>query len=353
MTNGKVQRRSFLYLCGTIALAGCTDDLPDSEGVLTEQEFKARINALGVESATVKSNREIDLLSRDGKEATIQLHSGGNTYFITEEDGSVRRYKLEVETLEATVTSTSQQSNTERQLVAPQLRSLETPDRERQLAASHPRVKRAKQIEPDVYELELETERQETAAQAFGIIETFKLIIWGLELVVAVLEFLTGVNTGDQIWSILIGLLQEYSLTSLGTETTADGTAQTTESSTVEESVSTAPVVEMGDLAFEPPILAVEPGTTVQWVNRDSFSHTVTSTQFHDNAEPWNFNMEVLAGESVSYTFTQPGVYQYYCGVHGENTMCGAVLVGDVSLTGTLPCESSEVDSSHSSGLLE
>jgi plastocyanin len=51
-------------------------------------------------------------------------------------------------------------------------------------------------------------------------------------------------------------------------------------------------------------------GQTVTWVNRDASAHTVTSTA-------GVFDSGVVAsGATYSYTFTQPGTYQYYCTIH-------------------------------------
>lgn len=97
--------------------------------------------------------------------------------------------------------------------------------------------------------------------------------------------------------------------------------------------------VAMVNTAFDPVRLEIDPGTTVEWVNEDSFGHDVVSTQFNDAAEQWDFETDVGSGQSASYTFESAGVYEYYCSIHGETSMCGAVVVGDASLGGSLPCE--------------
>ncbi len=100
-------------------------------------------------------------------------------------------------------------------------------------------------------------------------------------------------------------------------------------------------VVTMANTAFEPVRTAVDTGTTVEWVNEDDFDHDVTATQFHDAAADWDVDADVPAGERVTHTFEESGVYQFYCSVHGEGSMCGAVLVGDASLDAAMPCEDS------------
>lgn len=81
--------------------------------------------------------------------------------------------------------------------------------------------------------------------------------------------------------------------------------------------------VEMIETAFEPTEITVGPGTTVTWINRDSFDHTVTSGV---RGEPTDlFDETVPAGESFSYTFEEPGTYEYFCSLHPG--MDGTVIV--------------------------
>lgn len=91
--------------------------------------------------------------------------------------------------------------------------------------------------------------------------------------------------------------------------------------------------------SFDPVRLEAEPGATVEWVNEDSFAHDVTSAQFHDKAASWDIAKDLPAGATVSNTFDSEGIYEYTCKIHGQSTMCGVVLVGDVSLDASLPCE--------------
>lgn len=95
----------------------------------------------------------------------------------------------------------------------------------------------------------------------------------------------------------------------------------------------------MVDTSFQPLRTSVDPGTTVEWTNEDSFGHDVTAAQFHDAAAAWDFAVDVGPGESATHTFDSAGVYEYACTIHGRSSMCGAVLVGDASLDKSLPCE--------------
>lgn len=99
-------------------------------------------------------------------------------------------------------------------------------------------------------------------------------------------------------------------------------------------------LVTASSSTFDPMRMSVEPGTEVTWQNEDSYTHTVDSEQFHDKAADWSKSSRMSAnGGETSHTFEEAGVYEYYCTVHGKEKMCGVVLVGDVSLDASLPCE--------------
>ncbi|MFC4989307.1 cupredoxin domain-containing protein [Saliphagus infecundisoli] len=92
----------------------------------------------------------------------------------------------------------------------------------------------------------------------------------------------------------------------------------------------------MKDEAFDPVQKTVAPGTTVVWKNTGLADHLVDSVQFHDAADQWQFRTQTLrSGDSAVYAFDQEGVYEYYCGLQGEE-MCRVILVGDVSLSSAM-----------------
>jgi plastocyanin len=76
---------------------------------------------------------------------------------------------------------------------------------------------------------------------------------------------------------------------------------------------------------FNPPSLIIPPGTTVVWVNEDAGVHSVTEgtpeTQDH------LFDFEIPPGGYVMFTFSEPGLYTYYCRYHEHEA--GDVLVMD------------------------
>jgi plastocyanin len=80
--------------------------------------------------------------------------------------------------------------------------------------------------------------------------------------------------------------------------------------------------VDLRDNCFVQTILRVTPGKSVTWTNRDGTEHAVTGM-----AGTWGDYDTFLPGKSVSYRFTRPGIYPYFCYVHPG--MVGAVVVGD------------------------
>lgn len=83
-----------------------------------------------------------------------------------------------------------------------------------------------------------------------------------------------------------------------------------------------AVVVTMKDFAFTPKTIAIKIGTTVSFINQDPVKHTVTSDTGLFNSG------DILPGQTFTYTFTQAGVYPYYCVFHGDK--------GGVDMAGTV-----------------
>jgi plastocyanin len=117
--------------------------------------------------------------------------------------------------------------------------------------------------------------------------------------------------------------------------------ATTTRTSTPLPTVADEPRVIAAAESFTPSRLRVAPETTVTWENTGSDTHTVQSDVFNPEvATEWSYySLDLVSGNTASYTFDDRGIYEYYCTVHGQDTMCGVVLVGDVRYTATLPCE--------------
>ncbi len=79
------------------------------------------------------------------------------------------------------------------------------------------------------------------------------------------------------------------------------------------------PTVNIDNFVFGPEALTVTVGTTVTWVNRDDIPHNVV-------ANDKSFKSKVMdTDEKFSFTFTKPGEYGYFCGLHPH--MTGKVIV--------------------------
>lgn len=81
--------------------------------------------------------------------------------------------------------------------------------------------------------------------------------------------------------------------------------------------------VRMEDNFFDQANITVEPGTTVTWVQSGNNPHTTTS---YDGL--WDSGMlEGGSGGTFSFTFEEPGTYDYYCIPHESMGMTGSVTV--------------------------
>jgi plastocyanin len=66
---------------------------------------------------------------------------------------------------------------------------------------------------------------------------------------------------------------------------------------------------------YQPGRIQVKAGTTVTWLNEDEIFHTVTAVAREGKGGGFDAPLEGK-GKSFSFTFSQPGVYTYYCDRH-------------------------------------
>jgi plastocyanin len=98
--------------------------------------------------------------------------------------------------------------------------------------------------------------------------------------------------------------------------------------------------VEVDAEGFAPLRVAVDPGHRVRWENVDATAHDVTPDTAVGGAADWEFDADtVKPGTALDRVFEERGLYAYRCGIHGREAMCGAVVVGDVSVDTALPCQ--------------
>jgi len=73
--------------------------------------------------------------------------------------------------------------------------------------------------------------------------------------------------------------------------------------------------IKIDNFSFAPETLTVPAGTTVTWVNQDDVPHNIVSSEGKTLKSP-----VMDTDEKFSYTFTKPGTYPYYCGIHPKMT---------------------------------
>jgi plastocyanin len=94
--------------------------------------------------------------------------------------------------------------------------------------------------------------------------------------------------------------------------------------------------VEIGDNTYTPKELSVPVGATVVWTHKGQKKHTVTAD------DGWFKSDVLLNGASFKQTFDKPGIYPYYCEIHGGaggQGMSGVVKVGDGGYGAPPPAE--------------
>jgi plastocyanin len=80
-----------------------------------------------------------------------------------------------------------------------------------------------------------------------------------------------------------------------------------------------AVAIEIDNFTFGVVSIEVAAGTTVKWTNRDDVPHTVVSSTKLFKSPPLD------TGEAFSYTFKEPGTFEYYCSMHPR--MTGKIVV--------------------------
>ncbi len=77
--------------------------------------------------------------------------------------------------------------------------------------------------------------------------------------------------------------------------------------------------VIIDQFTFTPQRVTVKAGASVAWINDDDIPHTVASSTKV-------FKSKALdTSDKFSFTFTTPGVYEYFCSLHPH--MTGAIVV--------------------------
>ncbi|MEZ5170863.1 MAG: plastocyanin/azurin family copper-binding protein [Acidimicrobiia bacterium] len=98
--------------------------------------------------------------------------------------------------------------------------------------------------------------------------------------------------------------------------------------------VSDVGVITTGN-TFRDPTIRVDAGTTVTWTNGSAARHDILdASEGWSNATPApdDFGVDADTFDATgeySFTFDDPGIYAYYCSIHGGPTvgMTGTVIV--------------------------
>lgn len=82
------------------------------------------------------------------------------------------------------------------------------------------------------------------------------------------------------------------------------------------------------DNSFRVENIEVAPGTTVRWDNKGRNEHNVLPVK----GSGWGVEVDAFQpGDTYQRSFDTPGVYHYYCSIHGttDSGMIGTVVVAD------------------------
>ena len=107
--------------------------------------------------------------------------------------------------------------------------------------------------------------------------------------------------------------------------------------------------VRMEDNFFDQANITVEPGTTVTWVQSGDNPHTTTS---YDGL--WDSGMiEGGTDGTFSFTFEEPGTYDYFCIPHEALGMVGTVTVSGGSASASAGASATASASASSTALAD
>jgi plastocyanin len=118
------------------------------------------------------------------------------------------------------------------------------------------------------------------------------------------------------VWAVISG---QYEAAQPSPSPSVAGSGEPVASSSPAAS-GTATMVEILNSDFGPD-LTVAVGTTVMWINGDSFAHTATEGSNGVAATDALFDLQLAAGARDSYTFTEAGTYQVTCTLHPNMNM--------------------------------
>lgn len=108
----------------------------------------------------------------------------------------------------------------------------------------------------------------------------------------------------------------------------AQGSSSDSSSTTAGGAVNQGAVIEVSEFSYSPANQTVKVGETITFTNVGSAVHTVTPDVEPGQPEPFPSD-QVPPNPDSPYvvTINTPGTYEYYCSIHGRNTMSGTITV--------------------------
>jgi amicyanin len=118
-------------------------------------------------------------------------------------------------------------------------------------------------------------------------------------------------------WHVILLMIASLSLGSAAVA--GPGNAQAAFPATTAGMMAGQNAVSIDNFSFSPATVTVAAGTTVTWTNHDDLPHNIVE-------QNRKFKSKALdTDDAFSYTFTEPGTYEYFCGLHPK--MVGKIVV--------------------------
>jgi plastocyanin len=80
--------------------------------------------------------------------------------------------------------------------------------------------------------------------------------------------------------------------------------------------------VTMKSISFDPKVLQVKIGDSVEWENKSHTEHSATA----DENSAFDTGLVAPNNKSKKINFDKPGTYKYHCSIHGKS-MSGEITV--------------------------
>lgn len=111
-------------------------------------------------------------------------------------------------------------------------------------------------------------------------------------------------------------------IVSLALGAAACGSSTSTTSPTTSGSITTVNINgQLGSSSYAPNPVTVKVGTQVNWLNKDTITHTATADNGSFNVNP----ISAMSAQGAPVTMNTVGTFAYHCSIHP--TMVGSIVV--------------------------